>query len=109
MLSIKLRTAAKSEFDKDSFRLINNSVFGKTLGNIMKHNNVKQVKSRELLKDLVKPNFDDGHALSKELFAVEMDKTKIKMEKPVYLGLAALNLRKTLMYEFYYDYMQSKY
>lgn len=56
----------------------------------------------------MKQNFKDGHALSKELFAVEIDKTKIKMEKPVYLGLVALNLmRKTLMYQFYY--MQPKY
>ena len=57
----------------------------------------------------MKPNFKDGFPFSKHLFAVEMGKTEIKMNKPVYLGQAILDLSKTLMYEFHYDYMRPKY
>ena len=55
------------------------------------------------------PNFKDGHPFSKYLFAVEMGKREITMNKPVYLGQAILDLSKTLMYEFHYDYMRPKY
>ena len=57
----------------------------------------------------MKPNFKDGYPFSKHLFAVKMGKIEIKMNKLVYLGQAILNLSKTLMYEFYYDYMRPKY
>ena len=57
----------------------------------------------------MKPNFKDGYPFSKHLFAVEIGKTEIKMNKPVYLGQAILDLSKTLMYEFHYDYMRPKY
>ena len=57
----------------------------------------------------MKPNFKDSHLFSKYLFAVEMGKTEIKMKKPVYLGQAMLDLSKTLMYEFHYDYMRPRY
>ena len=57
----------------------------------------------------MKPNFKVGHPFSKHLFAVELGKTEIKMNQPVYLEQAILDLSKTLMYEFYYDYMRLKY
>ena len=57
----------------------------------------------------MKPNFKDGYPFSKHLFAVEMGKTEVKMNKPVYLGQAILDLSKTPMYEFHYDYMRRKY
>ena len=57
----------------------------------------------------MKPNFKDGHPFSKHLFAMEMRKTQIKMDKPVYLGQAILDLSKTPIYEFHYDYMRPKY
>ena len=100
MLNTKLRTAAKKEFEKDFFKLMNNRVFGKTMKNIRKHKDMKLV---------MKPNFKDGFPFSKELFAVEMGKTEVKMKKPVYLGQVILDLSKTLMYEFHYNYMQPKY
>ena len=64
---------------------------------------------KKYLKYVMKSNFKDGHPFSKHLFAVEMGETKIKMGKPVCLGQAILDLSKTLIYEFYYDYMRSKY
>ena len=41
--------------------------------------------------------------------AVEMEKTKVKMNKPIYLGMSILDISRTLMYEFWYDYIKPKY
>ena len=110
MLNTRLRKDAKNEFEKDFFKLMNNSVFGKTMENIRNHKDMKLVTSdKKYLKYVMKPNFKDGHPFSKHLFAVEMGKTEIKMNKQVYLGQAILDLSKTLMYEFHYDYMRPKY
>ena len=110
MLNTRLRKDAKNEFEKDFFKLMNNSVFGKTMENIRNHKDMKLVTSdKKYLKYVMKPNFKDGHPFSKHLFAVEMGKREITMNKPVYLGQAILDLSKTLMYEFHYDYMRPKY
>ena len=60
-------------------------------------------------KYVMKPNFEDGYPFSKKLFAVETRKTKIKLNNPVFLGEAILDLSKMLMYKFQYDCMQPKY
>ena len=110
MLNTRLRTAAKNEFEKDFFKLMNNSDFGKMIENIRNHKDMKLVTSdKKYMKYVMKPNFKDGHPFSKHLFAVEMGKTKIKINKPVHLGQAILDLTKTLMYKFHYDYMRPKY
>ena len=110
MLNTRLRKDAKNEFEKDFFKLINNSILGKTIENIKNHKGMKLVTSdKRYLKYVMKPNFKDGHPFFKHLFVVEMRKTEIKMNKPVYLGQAILDLSKTLMYEFYYNYMRPKY
>ena len=110
MLNTRLRRAAKNEFEKDVFKLMNNSVFRKAMENIRNHKDMKLVTSLEkYAKYVMKPNFKDGHPFSKELFAVEMGKTEIKMNKPVYLEQVILDLSKTLMYEFHYEYMRPKY
>ena len=89
---------------------MNNSVFGKTMENIRNHKDMKLVTSEpKYQKYLMKPNFKGSHSFSKYLFAVEMGKTEIKMNKPVYLGQAMLDLSKALMSEFHYDYMRPRY
>ena len=109
MLNTRLR-AAKNEFEKDFFKLMNNSVFGKTMENIRNHKDMKLVTSdKKYLKYVMKPNFKGGHPFSKHLFAVEMGKTEIKINKSVYLRQAILDLSKMLMYEFHYDYMRPRY
>lgn len=109
-MNTKLRTGAKNDFEKDFFKLMNLSVFGKTMENIRNHRDIKLVTSEKAYQRYVmKPNFKDAHAVSKNLMGVEMGKTEIKMNKPVYLGQAILDLSKLVMYEFHYDYMQPKY
>lgn len=110
MKNTRLRTADKNEFEKDFFKLKNNSVFGKTMENIRSHRDMKLVTSEQKYKKYVmKPNFKDSMRFSEHLMGIEMGKTEIAMNKPVYLRQTTLDLSKTLMYEFYYDYMELKY
>ena len=80
MLNTRLRKDTKNEFEKDFFKLMNNSVFGKTMENIRNHKDMKLVTSnKKYLKYVLKPNFKGGHPFSKHLFVVEMGKTEIKL------------------------------
>ena len=89
---------------------MNNSVFGKTTENIRKHRDIKLVNNKEdYLKQVMKPNFKGGVLMGADLMSCEMGKVKVKMNKLVYLGQAILDLSKTIMYEFHYDYMKRKY
>ena len=100
----RLRTVAKNDFEKDFYKLMNNSEFGKTMENIRKHRNIKLVNNKEdYLKQVMKPNFKGGVLMGENLMSCEMGKVKVKMNKPVYLGQAILDLSKTIMYEFHYD------
>ena len=98
MLNTRLRKAAKNEFEKDFFKFMNNSVFGKTMESIRNHNDMKLVTSdKKYLRYVMKPNFSNGFPFFKHLLAVEKGKTEIKMNKPMHLGQALLDLRKRLM------------
>ena len=100
-MNAKLRTEAKNEFEKDFFELMNNSVFGKTVENVRKHRDIKLVTTDEKRNKLVsEPNYQTIKQFSENLLAIEMKKTKVKMNKPVYLGMSILDISKTLMYEF---------
>ena len=106
----KLRKEAKNEFEKDFFKLMNNSVFGKTMENVRNHRDIKLVTTEEKRSKLVsEPNYHTTKHFSKDLLAIETKKTKVKMNKPVYLGMSILDISKTLMYEFWYDYIKVKY
>ena len=106
----KLSTAATSDFEKDFYKLMNNSVFRKIMENIRKHRNIKLITNREAyLKVVMKPNFKSGVLFGENLMGCEMGKIKVIMYKPVYLGQAILDLSKIVMYEFHYNYMKQKY
>ena len=106
----RLRMVAKNDFEKDFYKLMNNSVFGKTMENIRRHRDIKLVNNKEdYLKQVMKPNFKGGVLMGADLMSCEMGKVKVKMNKPVYLEQAILDLSKTIMYEFHYDYMKRKY
>ena len=105
----RLKTAAKNDFEKDFYKLMNNSIFGKTMENIRRHRDIKLVNNKEdYLKQVMKLNFKSGCLLGIDLMSCEMGKVRVKMNKPVYLGQAILDLSKTIMYEFHYDYMKKK-
>ena len=105
-----LRAKAKNNFEKDFYKLMNNSVFGKTMENIRNRVNVKLVNTKEKLRKLVaKPNFKSCKIFSENLVSVHMKKTSLTMVKPVYLGMCILDLSKTIMYDFYYNYIKKKY
>ena len=109
-LNTNLRAKANNEFEKDFFKLMNNAVFGKTMENIRKRVDVRLVTSEEKANKLVsKPNYDRRTIFSKNLVAVHMKKTKVHFTKPIYLGMCILDLSKTLMYDFHYNYMKKNY
>ena len=89
---------------------MNNSVFGKTMENIRKHRDIKLVTTDKKRSKLVSErNYHTINLISQDLSVIETKKTKVKMNKPIYLGLSILEISKTLMYEFWYDYMKPKY
>ena len=105
-----LRTQAKNNFEKDFFKLMNNSVFGKTMENIRNRVNVKLVDTGEQFKKLAsKPNYDSRKIFNDNLVSVHMKKTSLTMNKPVYLGMSILDLSKNVMYDFHYRYIKPKY
>ena len=109
-MNTKLRKEAKNDFEKDLFKLMNNSVFAKTMENIRKHRDIKLVTTDKKRSKLVsEPNYHTINLISKDLSIIEMKKTKVRMNKPIYLRLSILEISKTLMYEFWYDYMKPKY
>ena len=109
-MNTKLRTNAKNDFEKDFFKLMNNSVFGKTMENARKYRDIKLVTDNESRNKLVfEPNYHTTTQFSENLLAIEMKKTNIIMNKPIYLGQAILDIGKTLMYEFWYNYLKPKY
>ena len=109
-MNTKLRKEAKNEFEKDFFKLMNNSVFGKTMENVRKHRDIKLVTTEEKRNKLVsEPNYHIAKQFSENLLAIEMKKAKVKMNKPVYLAMSILDISKALMYDFWYDYLKPKY
>ena len=109
-LNTDLRTKGTTDFEKDFFKLMNNSVFGKTMENIRNRIDVKLVTEEKELEKLVKKsNFDRINIFTEDLVAVHMKKTTIRLYKPIYLGMSILDLSKTLMYDFHYNYIKPKY
>ena len=109
-MNTELRKVAKNDFEKDFFRLMNNAVFGKTTENVRKHRDIELVTTDKKRSKLVsEPNYHTMNNISEDLSIIEMKRTKVKMNKPIYLGLSILEISKLLKYEFWYDYMKRKY
>ena len=108
-MNTELRIKGKNEFDKDFFKLMNNAVFSKTMENVRKHRDIKL--EQQIKKKLVsEPNYyTTKYFLEDLLLAIEMKKAKVKMNKPIYLGMSILYISETYMYEVWYDYIKPKY
>ena len=104
------RKNAKNAFEKDFFKLMNNSVFGKTMENLRKRVDVRLVTSKhKLLKLASKPTFVSSKIFNDNLVAVHKIKETLTMNRPAYVGMCILDLSKTLMYDFHYNYIKKKY
>ena len=108
-MNTSLRKAAKNNFEKYFFKLTNNSVFVKIMENVQKHGDITLVTTEMRGNYLVpEPNYHTTKSFTENLFAIEMIKTQTLMNKPVYLGLSILDLNETVMYRFWYDYVEKK-
>ena len=104
------RKNAKNDFEKDLFKLMNNSVFGKTMENIRKQVDVRLVTDeKKLLKWASKPTYVSSKIFNENLVAVHKIKETLTLNRPAYVGMCILDLSKTLMYDFHYKYIKDKY
>ena len=94
-MNTKLRKVVENDFKKNFFNLMNNSVFGKTMENIRKHRDIKLVTTDKKRNKLVsEPNYHTINYISEYLSIIEMNKKKVKINKPIYLGLSILEICK---------------
>ena len=106
-MNTELRKKTDNDFEKNFFKLMNNAVFGKPMENVRKHRDIKLVATDKRRNNLVsEPNYHAIKCFSKNLAGIEMRKTKIKMNKPIYVGMAILDISKTRMYQFWYEYLK---
>ena len=104
------RKNAKNESEKDFFKLMNNSVFGKTMENVRKRSNIYLETDRDhLLRQVAKPGYVGHKIFNENLVAVNMKKNFLKLDKPTYVGMCILDLSKVLMYDFHYNFIKAKY
>ena len=104
------RKNAKNDFEKDFFKLMNNSVFGKTMENIRKRVDVRLVTDeKKLLKLTSKPTYVSSKIFNENLVAVHKIKETLTLNRPAYVGMCILDLSKTLMYHFHYNYIKRNY
>ncbi|XP_051168421.1 uncharacterized protein LOC127286149 [Leptopilina boulardi] len=113
VLANGLKSKATNEYEKNLFKLMNNAVYGKTMENVRKHVDVKLVtkwEGRYGAEALIsKTNFHSRSIFCENLVAIELRKTAILISKPIYIGFAVLDVSKSLIYDFHYDYMLKKY
>ena len=101
---------AKKSFEKDFFKLMNDRVFGRTLENLRKRVDVRLVTDqKELFKLVSKPTYVNSKIFNEDLVAVHKIKETLTLDRPAYFGRCILDLSKTLMYDFHYNYIKEKY
>ena len=109
-MNTQLRAKAANEFGKDFYKLCNSSVYGKTMEHVRKHRDIRLVKTNKKRNIIAsEPNYHSTKCISEDLLIMEMKKREIYMNKTIYLGQAILDISKTLMYEFLYDYLLPTY
>ena len=108
--STEKRKHAKNTFEKDFFKLMNNSVFGKTMENLRKRVDIKLVTNEKKLDKLTsKPTYVSSKIFNENLMAVHKIKETLTLNRPAYVGMCILDLSKTLMHNFHHNYIKKKY
>ena len=103
------RKNAANSFKKYFFKLMNNSVFGKTLENLRKRISIRLVNNaKDYVRCINKPSFVSQKIFSKTFVAIHEIKPVLTLNKPIYVGFSILDLSKYLMYGFHYKYIKSK-
>ena len=106
----KEASKVKNKFEEDFLKLMNNAVFGRTIENIRKRQNVEIIDNRKkALKLSSKPNFDRATIFDENLVAIHKKKTEVYFNKPIYVGQAILDISKTLMFDFHYKYIKKEF
>ena len=104
------RKNAANTFEKDVFKLRNNSVFGKTMENLQKKINVELINNaKDYIRCVSRPNFISQKIFNKNYVAVHKIKPVLTLNKPIYVGFSILDLSKLLMYGFHYKYAKNKF
>ena len=99
-----------NNFEKYFFKLMINSVFGKTMENLRKRISVELINNAKYYdKCISKPNFVSQKIFSKNIVAIHKIKPVLTLNKPIYVGFSILDLSKRFMYEFHYQYIKSKF
>lgn len=112
-INTQLRTQATNDFEKSFFKYMINSVFGKTMENLRLRADIKLVNKwggrcgASML--IARPNFKKCKILNEDLAVIELQKTHIKMNKPIIIGMSILDISKITMYSFLYDFLKPKY
>lgn len=112
----EMRNSANTSFEKDFFKLLINAIFGKTCENLDKRLDIKLLSHWETVGNKIgaetyvcKPNFKNVTVFSENLVAVQMSPLKVFYNKPIYIGFSVLEIAKTVIYDFYYNYIKQKY
>jgi hypothetical protein len=106
----KMRTVSKNTFEKNFFKLMNNSIYGKTMENVRKRVDVKLMTTEtDLLKAVASPCFQSQRIMTDDLVAVKRMKEVLTLNKPCYVGMCVLELSKVLMYDFHYGLMKDEH
>ena len=108
----ELREKATSDFEKDLYKLMNNSVFGKTMENLRRRVDVKLVRRNEedkLRRLIASPAFARANIFDDDLAAIQVHKSCLELNRPVNVGMSVLDLSKHLMYDFYYNELRGQY
>ena len=109
-MNTEKRKVDRNAFEKDFFKLMNNSIFGKTMENVRGRKQIELVHTEKRMKKIAaKPNFHRVDIFNEDLAAAHCLKTTIMLDKPIYVGFAILDLSKLLMYDFHYGHIKTKY
>ena len=109
-LNTDLRKKATNDFEKDLFKLMNNSVFGKSIEDKRKHLNVKFAFNKRQAQNLIqKPNFEYFHILNEDVAIMKMLKSHVILDKPIAIGFTVLELSKKYMYSLHYNLFKNHY